>query len=81
MTEQYLSRKVVQMINNENEEIEFEIFHYPDRYEVVATVCQDSPPFKDYIGYGESSFSQQRAIKKAIKALNQHAYSDKYPNA
>ena len=81
MIETYLSRKVIKMIPNEKEEIEFEITHSPDYYKVFATICQDFPPFKDSLGIGESSFSQKRAIQKAIKVLNQHAYPDQYPKA
>ena len=81
MIELYLSRKVVQMINNEKVEIEFEIIHYPNYYKAVATICQDFPPFKDFIAFGKSSHSQKRAIQKAIKDLNQQAYTDHYQNA
>ena len=81
MIKPYLSRKVIRKTNVKKDEVEFEIFRYPHYYKVVATICQDFPPYKDFIGVGKSSFSEERAIKKAIKDLYQYAYPDINPRA
>ncbi|MCQ6274722.1 hypothetical protein JMM81_07015 [Bacillus sp. V3B] len=72
----YLSREVIQLVNDVEDEIEFEIIRYHDHYSVTATICQEEPPFKDYIAFGKDRFTKRRAMKKALEEL----YLQAYPN-
>jgi hypothetical protein len=47
----YLSRDVRRMINSHGDEIELEIFQYPDHFKVTATLCQDESPSKSTYRY------------------------------
>ncbi len=84
--ENYISCKVKRLINRYGDEIELEIFEYSltihtrqrifpisDRYfKVVATICPDEPPFKDFFAIGMAS-QKRIAIKKAIQNLYKEA--------
>ncbi|MFJ7974822.1 hypothetical protein ACIQZI_03780 [Peribacillus sp. NPDC096379] len=84
--ENYISREVKRLINRYGDEIELEIFEYSltihtrqrifpisDRYfKVVATICQDEPPFKDFFATGMAS-KKRIAIKKAIQNVHKEA--------
>lgn len=69
-----LSREVRQLVNDVGDEIELEILKYSDHYYVVATICQDHLPFKDYLAIGRDFHSKKRAIKKALRELYLEAY-------
>jgi hypothetical protein len=71
-----IDRKVSQFINEYNDEIEMEIIKYPDHYKVVVTICQEEPPFKDFIGIGMDRRSARKAARKALEGLYLEAYSE-----
>jgi hypothetical protein len=75
-TLEFIDRKVSRFINEYNDEIEMEIIKYQDHYKVVVTICQDKPPFKDYLGIGIDSRSGRRAARMALKGLYLEAYSE-----
>ncbi|MFJ5621665.1 hypothetical protein ACIQD3_02830 [Peribacillus loiseleuriae] len=84
--ENYISREVKQWVNAHGDEIELEISEYSlsiytrqrifpisDRYfKVIATICQEEPPFKDFFATG-MAFKKSIAIKKAIQNLHNEA--------
>lgn len=70
----FIDRRVSQFINEYNDEIELEIIKYPNHYKVVVTICQDEPPFKDFIGIGIDRRSVRRATRKALRELYSQAY-------
>ncbi|WP_041580785.1 hypothetical protein [Bacillus sp. 1NLA3E] len=72
--ENLISREVTQLVNDIGDEIELEIFQYIDHYSVTATICPDTPPFKDYIATGSDRHSKRKAMKKALKELYLKAY-------
>jgi hypothetical protein len=77
--ENYISRYVKQVINDVGDEIELEIVRYRQyrhHYSVIATICQNELPFKDYIGFGKDYFSRNEAVRKAVKELYTQAYSN-----
>ncbi|WNF24830.1 hypothetical protein [Mesobacillus jeotgali] len=51
-----------------------EMIKYSDHYKVVVTICQEEPPYKDFIGVGTDKRSARRAAKKAMLVLYQRAY-------
>lgn len=69
-------RRVSLFMNEYNDEIEMEIIKYTDHYKVVVTICQDEPPFKDFIGIGLDRRSGRRAARKALLVLYSNAYPD-----
>lgn len=71
-----VDRKVFQFINGYNDEIEMEIIKYQDHYKVVVTICQEEPPFKDFIGIGIDRRSARKAARKALKGLYLNAYCE-----
>lgn len=73
-TTEYIDRKVSRLINEYNDEIEMEIIKYQDHYKVVVTICQEAPPYKDFIGIGTDQWSRRRAAKKALLELYREAY-------
>lgn len=74
---EYIDRSVSRLINEYNDEIEMEIIKYQDHYKVVVTICQEEPPYKDFIGVGTDRRSARRAARKALKGLYLEAYSEK----
>jgi hypothetical protein len=72
----FIDRKVSRFINEYNDEIEMEIIKYQEHYKVVMTICQEEPPFKDFIGIGMDRRSGRRAARKALKGLYLEAYSE-----
>jgi hypothetical protein len=72
----YIDRSVSRLINEYNDEIEMEIIKYQDHYKVVVTICQEKPPYKDFIGVGTDKMSAKRAARKALKDLYLLAYSE-----
>lgn len=70
----FIERKVSRFINEYNDEIEMEIIKYPDYYKVVVTICQEEPPFKDFIGIGLDRRSARKAARKAMLELYKTAY-------
>lgn len=70
----YLSREVTQTINEVGEVIEWEIIQYDDHYSVTATICQEQPPFKDYLGSGRGRYNKSKAMKQALEDLYVQAY-------
>jgi hypothetical protein len=73
---EYTDRSVSRLINEYNDEIEMESLKYQDHYKVVATICQEEPPYKDFIGVGIDKRSARRAARKALKVLYLVAYSE-----
>lgn len=71
----YLSRSISKIVNAQGDEIELENFQYQDHYRTVATICQEKPPFKDFIAEGFDYYSERNAAEKALKQL----YSEAYP--
>jgi hypothetical protein len=69
---EYIARSVSRLINEYNE---MEIIKYYDLYKVVMTICQEEPPFKDFIGVGMDRRCPRRAARKAMLELYQPAYS------
>ncbi|MEH7885116.1 hypothetical protein V7654_12445 [Bacillus sp. JJ1609] len=51
-TTEYMERRVPRFFNEYNDEIEMEIIKYQDHFKVVVTICQEEPPYKDFIGIG-----------------------------
>jgi hypothetical protein len=74
----YLSMEVKRIVNDVGDEIELQVIEYPDHYYVAATICQDAPPFKDYIGVGRDFQCVREAARKALKELYLQAYSNRY---
>lgn len=70
----HISREVKLIVNDVGDEIELEVIQYSDQFKVVATICQDAPPFKDYIGVGNDKHSVTNAARKALKELYAQAY-------
>lgn len=75
-TTEYIDRRVSRLINEYNDEIEMEIIKYHDHYKVVVTICQEEPPFKDYIGIGTDRWSRRRAARRSLLKLYHEAYPD-----
>ncbi|NKE03990.1 hypothetical protein [Mesobacillus selenatarsenatis] len=71
-----IDRRVSRFMNDYNDEIEMEIIKYPDYYKVVVMICQEEPPFKDFIGIGTDKRSGRRAARKALNDLYLEAYSE-----
>lgn len=72
---EYVERSVSRIINEYNDEIEMEIIKFKDHYKVVVTICQEEPPYKDFIGTGKDKWSKRRAAKKALLELYKASYS------
>lgn len=75
-TTEYIDRRVSRLINEYNDEIEMEIIKYYDHYKVVVTICQEKPPYNDFIGIGTDRWSKRRAAKRALIDLYQSAYTE-----
>ncbi len=73
-----INRKVSHLINEYDEEIEMEIIQLHDHYKVVVTICQEKPPYKDFIGIGTRRRSKKRVAKKAIMELYREAYPEPF---
>jgi hypothetical protein len=73
-TTDYIDRRVSRFFNEYNEEIEMEIIKFHDHYKVVVTICQEVPPYEDFIGIGTDRGSKRRAAKKALLELYREAY-------
>ncbi|WP_226087639.1 hypothetical protein [Mesobacillus sp. S13] len=71
---EYIDRSVSLLINEYNDEIEMEIIKYQDHYKVVVTICQEDPPYKDFIGIGTDKMSARGAARKALRELYSIAY-------
>lgn len=71
---EYVDRRVNRFTNEFNEEIEMEIIKYNDHYKVVVTICQEEPPYRDFIGIGTDRRSARRAARKALVELYRVAY-------
>ena len=72
--ELYQSREVTQLVNEFGDEIELEMFQYDNHFYVIATICPDHLPFKDYIGRGKDRLNKRTAVKMALKELYMKAY-------
>jgi hypothetical protein len=75
-TVDFIKRSVSRFSNEYNDEIEMEIIKFPDHYRVVVTICQETKPFKDFIGIGTDRRSGRRAAKNALIELYQYAYPE-----
>jgi hypothetical protein len=73
---EYIERSVSRIINEYNDEIEMETIKYQDHYKVVVTICQEEPPYKDFIGIGTNRRSARKAARTALKHLYLKAYSE-----
>jgi hypothetical protein len=73
---EYIDRSVSRLINEYNDEIEMEINKYQNHYKVVVTICQEEPPYKDFIGVGTDRRSLRKAARKALKVLYMEAYGE-----
>lgn len=71
-----MERKVTRFINEYNDEIEMEVIKYQGHYKVVVTICQEEPPYKDFIGIGTNRRSARKAARTALKKLYLEAYSE-----
>lgn len=69
----YRSRKVSQLIDGYNNEVEIETVQYSDHYHVVATICQEEPPYYDCFGEGRDE-NEREAVKIALKELYGRTY-------
>jgi hypothetical protein len=78
-TTDYMNRRVSRFFNEYNDEIEMEIIKYQDHYKVVVTICQEEPPFKDFIGIGTDRRSGRSAARKALRDIYSKAYCEE-PN-
>lgn len=78
MFTQYQFSQVARINNEYGDEVEIELMKHPKYYRVVATICEDSSPFKDYIGIGLDNDNQAMALRKAIHKLYRAAYR-KFP--
>ncbi|QVY61284.1 hypothetical protein [Cytobacillus gottheilii] len=74
MLTQYQFSQVARINNEYGDEVEIELMKHPDYYRVVATICEDSTPFKDYIGIGLDNYNQALALRQAIHKLHWAAY-------
>ena len=50
------------------------MIQYENYFYVIATICPDHLPFKDYIGRGKDPLSKRNAAKVALKELYMKAY-------
>ena len=73
-TVDYIDRRVSRFINEYDDEIEMEIIDYRGQFKVIVTICQENPPFKDFIGIGTDRRSRRRAARKAMVELYKTAY-------
>jgi hypothetical protein len=71
----YISRELKQIVNERDDEIELEIIEFHDHYIVIATICEEKPPYKDYLAEGISYVSKKEAARKALTDLYRQAYS------
>ncbi|OAS88202.1 MULTISPECIES: hypothetical protein [Metabacillus] len=58
------SRRVLHKVNKNGDVIELEILKFDEN--AIATICQDKPPFKDYLAEAKEQFKRLTA-KKALK--------------
>jgi hypothetical protein len=75
VTQNYISREVLQIVNEHGDEIELETIQFDDHYRAIATICQDQTPSKDYIGFGHDTVSERNAIEEALRELYQNTYN------
>lgn len=73
INQNYLSRKVSQLINDHEDEIEIETVQYYNHFHVIATICSQNKPYKDFIGEGRDR-DERNATRKALIDLYQRAY-------
>lgn len=74
INQNYHSRRVLQIVNEHGDEIEMEMIKYKDLSHAIVTICQEEPPFKDYIAEGFAK-SERGAAREALIELYQKAYS------
>jgi len=58
--------------NERKDLISLDVYHFK-QFVVIASICEDVEPFRDYTGKGTSS-NRKKAIQMAIKDLNKQAY-------
>lgn len=75
-TTEYIDRRISRFFNEYNDEIEMEIIKYQDHYKVVVTICQEEPPYKDFIGIGTDRRGVRSAARKALKDIYLKAYCE-----
>ncbi|WP_071460914.1 hypothetical protein [Bacillus massilinigeriensis] len=75
-TSKYIAREVTRWINQNGDEIEAEIFQYKNHYKVVATICQEFPPYKDLIAYGKDQTKFGALFKAEMGLQMQDYYTD-----
>jgi hypothetical protein len=66
----YISHRVSPKVNEHGDEIELETIKFDDHCRAVATICQDTPPFKDFFAEARDQLSG-----KAINELYLQAYT------
>ncbi|MFY0761460.1 hypothetical protein AB1K32_21940 [Metabacillus dongyingensis] len=71
----YCSRRVLQIVNEQSDEIGLEMIKYINHWHAVTTICQEEPPFKDYIADGIDQ-SKRGAARKALRELYLKTYSN-----
>ncbi|APH03480.1 hypothetical protein A9C19_01190 [Bacillus weihaiensis] len=69
----YYTRKVSHIINEHQHEIELETIRYSNQFYVIATICQDKPPYLDCMGKGKDH-NEREAMRLALKELYGRAY-------
>jgi len=65
-----ISREVVHLMNEHDDEIEMEIFQFHSDYYVYATICNERG---DFNGEGRD-LNEREAARKALKELYRQAY-------
>ena len=69
--QKFISREVVLLTNEHNDEIEMEIVQFHNHYHVYATICNESG---DFDGEGRD-LTEREAARKALKELYHNAYN------
>ncbi|TDL78988.1 hypothetical protein [Peribacillus frigoritolerans] len=70
----YRSRRVLQIVNEHGDEMEIETISLKNHWHVIITICQEKPPFREYLAEGIDHKSEKAAARKALKKLYQKAY-------
>ncbi|MDW2878153.1 MULTISPECIES: hypothetical protein [Bacillaceae] len=70
----YRNSRVVRLKNEHGDEVEVELMQFPSYYKVTATICEDAPPYKDFIGIGVDDDNESSALRKALRELYLDAY-------
>jgi hypothetical protein len=69
----FILRRVTHKVNEHGDEIELETLKF-DEY-AIAIICQDKPPFKDYLA--EAKFQlEKRTARKTFNELYLQAYTN-----